>query len=69
MACAITAIRVGSCSPPRAVLLEDYSFRIVQTQPRIVIHPAKAMLLAQIRVFAQRLGKDSQQAIQEARAL
>ncbi|MFN9659545.1 MAG: hypothetical protein ACK6BC_04095 [Cyanobacteriota bacterium] len=51
------------------MLLEDYSFRIVQTQPRIVIHPAKAMLLAQIRVFAQRLGKDSQQAIQEARAL
>lgn len=52
-----------------AALFQDNGFRLVHTQPRIFPHPAEAMVLEQIRTFAQRLGGDPEQAVQDARPL
>jgi SAM-dependent methyltransferase len=50
-------------------LFNDNGFRIVHSHPRLFPHPAEAMVLEQIRAFAQRLGGDPDQAVRDARPL
>ncbi len=50
-------------------LFAGSGLRIVHRQPRIFPHPAEALVLEQIRAFAERLGGDPGQAVRDARPL